>query len=551
MESVMFYKPKQHPLPARPPLPTRPPLPARTPPPAYPLNLTQSPSPYYSTPSHLPTRPCPPNPVHNQVIPTASMNQGTPTTSPPCSGRKAEDDAKANLRKPEKFTECESPSYLPLESDVLARDKESSTSAARLVTPDVNSAANYDSRQALSSIDKAPPEAQECHEIQNPTNLPVHPDCSPHTSSTLATQRSNSSGSLISASNTLKPQNQEASSGRNDVLGTSDKSANSAERVQGNQNHISCHDISGSLVQAGQKRQSQSDEEDAINGEQDKTRRPNKRQKLIPVEDLSLADSAHFPTSPSHASSVSVTVGEHETRSKLSDSYTPASSLSPSLPDRRPAAEYREYPISGTFKCMTIGDDVHCNLEFTTSRPSCGPDVSQLLKRCFGREVRELPLVTEKAIPNTRNSPLRARYTPEEDQKLVRLREEEGFSWSEIAEEFPARSESGLKLRYSTVLRPSASQQRTSTRTRRRKKAHQKRDESPGPQTSTDNNDEYEVDKILGHRMLDDGSIEYNVLWVGGDCTSEPHTGMMNTMALDTYLRSCLTMNHGHGLPRG
>ncbi|KAM7210609.1 hypothetical protein V8F06_014017 [Rhypophila decipiens] len=299
--------------------------------------------------------------------------------------------------------------------------------------------------------------------------------------------------------------------------------------------------MSDSLVHMVRKRRSKSHGEDTMNGEQDETQQPNKRQKLIPIEDLSLADTAHFPISLSRASSANATVSEPETTPKLSNSYTLASTLSPSLPDPSPAAEYREYPFSGTFKCMKIGDDVHSNLEFTTSSPSGGPDVSELLKRCFGREVPEPSLVTQMATPSPRDSSLRARYTPEEDQKLVRLREEEGFSWSEIAEEFPARSERGLKLRYSTVLRPSASQQRTSTRTRSKKKAHQEQDESPGPQTSDDNNDEYEVDNILGHRMLDDGSIEYN-------CTSDPQTGMMRTVALDTYLRSCLTMNHGHGL---
>lgn len=86
---------------------------------------------------------------------------------------------------------------------------------------------------------------------------------------------------------------------------------------------------------------------------------------------------------------------------------------------------------------MEIRDDGHCDLEFTTSRTSGGPDVSELPKCCFGREVRELPLVTEKVTP----------------------------------------------------------------------------------------------------------SIEYDaMLWVSGNCTLEPHTGIMKTVSVDTYLRSCLTI---------
>ncbi|KAK4206530.1 hypothetical protein QBC37DRAFT_458606, partial [Rhypophila decipiens] len=252
--------------------------------------------------------------------------------------------------------------------------------------------------------------------------------------------------------------------------------------------------------------------ENTTGKEQDETRRPNKRQKLL---------------------SPDVIVNEHEKTPQLSDSYTPASSPSLSHPDPMPYAEYRESPFSGTLKYTRVGDDVYCTLEFTTSRiPDC-LDVSELPKLCIGREVRK-PLVTQEATPNRRKSRPRARYILEDDQKLILLRER-GLLWSEIAKEFPERSEGALRLRYS-MLGPSANQQRKSTRSGR--KAHPGRDESPGP--DNDNSDEYYLDKISRHRIVANGSIEYDVLWVGGGCTWEPHTAMMNTEALEIYLQSCL-----------
>ncbi|KAM7213241.1 hypothetical protein V8F06_011354, partial [Rhypophila decipiens] len=159
--------------------------------------------------------------------------------------------------------------------------------------------------------------------------------------------------------------------------------------------------------------------------------------------------------------------------------------------------------------------------------------VSELPKLCIGREVRK-PLVTQEATPNRRKSRPRARYILEDDQKLILLRER-GLLWSEIAKELPERSEGALRLRYS-MLGPSANQQRKSTRSGR--KTHPGRDESPGP--ANDNSDEYYFDKISRHRIVDDGSIEYEVLWVGGGRTWEPHTAMMNREALEIYLQSCL-----------
>lgn len=137
----------------------------------------------------------------------------------------------------------------------------------------------------------------------------------------------------------------------------------------------------------------------------------------------------------------------------------------------------------------------------------------------------------------------RAKYTLEDGAKIRRLKEE-GLSWTAIAEHFPGRTSRAIEVRYHTKLKTT----NVSRSGGSRRKTRQERDESLDPQTSDDNSDEYDVDKIVCHRIVDDGSIEYDVLWVGKDRTSEPHTAMMNTAALDTYLRSCLSMGHGHGL---
>jgi hypothetical protein len=45
-------------------------------------------------------------------------------------------------------------------------------------------------------------------------------------------------------------------------------------------------------------------------------------------------------------------------------------------------------------------------------------------------------------------------YSSEENARLVRLRETEGISWTEIAKHFPGRNASSLQVHYSTKLRP-------------------------------------------------------------------------------------------------
>ncbi|KAJ6021253.1 hypothetical protein N7540_006757 [Penicillium herquei] len=48
-------------------------------------------------------------------------------------------------------------------------------------------------------------------------------------------------------------------------------------------------------------------------------------------------------------------------------------------------------------------------------------------------------------------------YTSDENALLVRLKEKEAISWSEITTHFPSRNMSSLQVHYSTKLRPKAS----------------------------------------------------------------------------------------------
>jgi len=47
--------------------------------------------------------------------------------------------------------------------------------------------------------------------------------------------------------------------------------------------------------------------------------------------------------------------------------------------------------------------------------------------------------------------------------------------------------------------------------------------------------DEWLIDKILGHRFNGRGDIEFNVLWTAGDNTWEPYSHVSELEALQHY----------------
>ncbi|KAH9844707.1 WD40 repeat protein [Teratosphaeria destructans] len=66
---------------------------------------------------------------------------------------------------------------------------------------------------------------------------------------------------------------------------------------------------------------------------------------------------------------------------------------------------------------------------------------------------RETPLTQATPAAATPASGHGARFTPEEDALLARLKEVEDMSWREIAEYFPGRTEGALGVRYSTKIK--------------------------------------------------------------------------------------------------
>ena len=98
----------------------------------------------------------------------------------------------------------------------------------------------------------------------------------------------------------------------------------------------------------------------------------------------------------------------------------------------------------------------------------------------------------------------RARYTPADDAKILRLKGQ-GLSWSAIAKEFPGRSAGAIQVRYQTKLKPTE--------------------------------EWWEVEEICRKNRRDDGSWELLVRWKGGEETWEPYENVAETEALDEYER--------------
>jgi hypothetical protein len=67
-------------------------------------------------------------------------------------------------------------------------------------------------------------------------------------------------------------------------------------------------------------------------------------------------------------------------------------------------------------------------------------------------------LVGKEGMPSPARRPQRPRirFTPEEDQLLIELKEQKNLTWKQIAEFFPGRNSGTLQVRYCTKLRAEA-----------------------------------------------------------------------------------------------
>ncbi|KAK5651065.1 hypothetical protein OQA88_13713 [Cercophora sp. LCS_1] len=129
----------------------------------------------------------------------------------------------------------------------------------------------------------------------------------------------------------------------------------------------------------------------------------------------------------------------------------------------------------------------------------------------------------EDTAANSKPTPRRARYTPQDDAKIRQLKEQ-GLSWMAIAEQFPERSPGAIELRYHTKLKTNPS-----------------RGVPQLPQTPSVVDDpgeeEWEVEEICSYRKPEDSGLEFLVKRKGGEETWEPFENVAETEALDRYER--------------
>jgi broad specificity phosphatase PhoE len=152
------------------------------------------------------------------------------------------------------------------------------------------------------------------------------------------------------------------------------------------------------------------------------------------------------------------------------------------------------HPLS---RCSSPG--IHAQ---STERGYCGTE-NQGTTAKGHRPARQKSNKITKHKDKPTSTSRRARYTPADDAKILRLKGR-GLSWIEIAEQFTGRSAGAIEVRYYTKL---------------------KREE------------EWEVEAICRHRTRDDGDLEVLVRWTGGEETWEPYENMAETEALDVYER--------------
>jgi hypothetical protein len=118
--------------------------------------------------------------------------------------------------------------------------------------------------------------------------------------------------------------------------------------------------------------------------------------------------------------------------------------------------------MHGFFKRITIGNEIRYSMEFSLEElqelcASACPHASQASSdRDFSTRSASSSRQPTQA-KNIRSGPApqskRARFTPKEDARLVKLKEKEHWSWDEIEGAFPGRTRASLQVHYSTKLK--------------------------------------------------------------------------------------------------
>ncbi|KAK0655337.1 hypothetical protein B0T16DRAFT_451038 [Cercophora newfieldiana] len=210
--------------------------------------------------------------------------------------------------------------------------------------------------------------------------------------------------------------------------------------------------------------------------------------------------------------------------------------------DRAPVAEFEEWPLGNAIlKRVTMDGSLPVFVVQFTWDPCAKhgtghhgtEDRSSFSTAKRHRPAKQGSTRYAKDKDTTANSkptstPRRAKYTPEDDAKIRRLKER-GLSWPAIAEHFPGRTPGAIEVRYHTKLK---------TTQPSRSEAPQMLDCPQTPSAFDDaGEEEWEVEEICDNRKLGDSSVELLVKWKGGEETWEPCENVAETEALDDYER--------------
>lgn len=181
--------------------------------------------------------------------------------------------------------------------------------------------------------------------------------------------------------------------------------------------------------------------------------------------------------------------------------------------DKTPTATFEEWPLgNAVLKRVTMdGSPPTFMVQFTwdpCAEHGAGRRETETRTAISSAERRRPARQKSKGITKDKGKPTstsnRARYTPADDAKILRLKEQ-GLSWSAIAEEFPGRSAGAIQVRYQTKLKPTE--------------------------------EWWEVEEICRKNRRHDGSWEVLVRWKGGEETWEPFENLAETEALHEYER--------------
>lgn len=207
---------------------------------------------------------------------------------------------------------------------------------------------------------------------------------------------------------------------------------------------------------------------DTDDEEEEEDFRPAKRRKLPPVSAKEALEPAHEhnpkldigrPCRRTSATFIQIEMDDRHVQTEDRDTLPPSRSPSAAA-ESGLAAEYEEWPLHGFLKRTRIGSTTSFNLEFHLSHVPEHLELlglSEALRSSIGTSPQHMAFHSAAAHSNTRSlqsrRPMkRLPWTKEEDETLVKMKEEDGASWEEISEALPCRTPGAIQVHYSTKL---------------------------------------------------------------------------------------------------